>query len=558
METIFRRRPYILSVLLLLLQVFAYAKNIDTTKTVENKIDQLVEKYNSTSSPGFSLGVVKNGKVLYSKGFGLANLEHAIPNTSTTGFNVGSNSKQFTAACIVLLAQQNKLDLDQSLCSIFPDFPVYGDSISIKHLLHHTSGLRDYLQLAYLTGLRPNDYYDDEDIFRWIKGQKKLNFIPGERYMYSNTGYWLLARIVEKISGMSIGDFSREALFIPLEMNQTLYLSNATLVVKKRALGYARNRSGEYSQILSNLDKTGDGGVYSTVEDLKKWDDEFYNRTVFNDSFWETMTTLGKLNNGKELTYAKGLSISTKNGLKKIDHGGRSPGYRSNIIRYPEERISIIILSNLSNIHPNSIAEQITNVLLKRKANKPLDKSQKEYIPITLSQDELLVYEGAFWNAKSKSKRIVKLENDTLLFVRNPFSIHPLVPVGDGMFRMLKTPPDINARATFYKEKEDFKVRVDINGERGLEYVHYKPIELGQKDLQALEGTYFSEEIKTRYTFKLIEEQLWLYINDRQIVQLDHTKDAMFNSPMCDFNFISSDEVLVSTTRVQGLKFVKK
>ena len=179
-------------------------------------IDSIFTEWNKPDVPGCALGIIKEGQLIYSKGYGLANMEYNIPNSASSVFRIGSTSKQFTAACIVLLAEKNKLSLDDNLKSIFPDFPEYAEKITIRHLLNHTSGIRDYLQISYLKGLGDDDYYTDENVMKWLINQTELNFTPGEEYLYSNSGYWLLGQIVNKVSGMHMAEFAEKEIFEPL------------------------------------------------------------------------------------------------------------------------------------------------------------------------------------------------------------------------------------------------------------------------------------------------------------------------------------------------------
>ena len=210
------------------------------------EIDKVFVQWDKENSPGASLGIIKDGKLVYSRGYGMANLEYGIPNSSKSVFRIGSTSKQFTAASIILLAQQGKLNLNDTLDKYFPEFPDYANKITITHLLNHTSGVRDYLTLAYLAGMNNDDFYTDKEVLKWLINQKNKNFEPGEKYLYSNSGYWLLSQIVEKAYGENMAVFAQKEIFMPLKMNNTHFHNDHNQIVKNRASGYIPNDEDGY------------------------------------------------------------------------------------------------------------------------------------------------------------------------------------------------------------------------------------------------------------------------------------------------------------------------
>lgn len=549
------------TLLLFLISFFSCAQSNYLDKNKIEAVDNLFNKWDNPDSPGAAIGIVQNGKMLYSKGYGVATLEHNVPNTSQTAFSIASNSKQFTAACIVLLSQQGKLDLDQSLYSIYPDLPEYAKNINIKNLLNHTSGMRDYAQITYLSGLRPNDFFNDDDIMKWIKGQKELNFPAGEKYSYCNSGYWLLGQIVKKVSGLSLGDFAKKEIFEPLGMSNTQFFEDNSMIIKKRASGYRPSRSGGFFNLLSTQENVGDGGVYTTVEDMKKWDDEFYNQKVLNESSWKLMTTQGVLNNGETLTYASGLEIKEHKGLKTIDHGGREPGYWSDIIRFPEQKFTVIVFTNREDANATPLGYRIADIFLEEKFETPIEKIEPERkIEFKkLSSNTLKKFEASYWNADDKSSRKVFIKNDNLIYQRGPGSIHPLAPIGNDEFKVMETPPFIKAFVRFKKNKDQYNLIVTINGDEEKPFEAYIPTTYSANELKAFTGKYFSEEIDTKYELKLDKGQLWLFLNGKREFPLRHKRDQLFTSPMCDFEFIKSNqevnELRVSTSRVKNLSF---
>ncbi|MBL4569275.1 MAG: beta-lactamase family protein [Flavobacteriaceae bacterium] len=329
-------------------------------------IDSIFAQFNKADVPGCALGIIKDGKLIYAKGYGMANMEYQIPNDANSVFRIGSTSKQFTAACIVLLAEKGKLKLDNKLDQYFPDFPKYANSISIRNLLNHTSGIRDYLTISYLKGLGDDDYYKDNDIMNWLVNQSDLNFKPGEEYLYSNSGYWLLGQIVEKVSGKNMADFAQKEIFEPLGMNNTHFHNDHTQIVKNRASGYVPNGKDNYKISMTTLDMIGDGGIFTTINDIKKWDDAYYSSNVLKKEFWNVMTQQGVLNNGEVISYASGLGIGKYKGLKTIRHGGAFVGFRADLLRFPEQRLSIAIFANRGDASPSRMANKLQILCSKR------------------------------------------------------------------------------------------------------------------------------------------------------------------------------------------------
>jgi len=521
--------------------------------------DQLFKRWATAQTPGAVMGLISKGELIYSKGYGAANLEHSIPNTVSTAFNIASNTKQFTAACISILNLRGELRFNQTLDEFFPDFPPYAKEVTVQHLLHHTSGLRDFSQITYLSGLRPDDYYDDSDILEWIGSQKELNFSPGEKFMYANSNYWLLGQIVQKVSGMPLSSFAKQEIFTPLNMSNTQFKDDNTNIIKNRAFGHSPNRSGGYRWIHSMLEHTGNGGIYTSVEDLAKWDKEFYTRKIFKDQFWETMMTQGILNNGEVIPYAKGLIMGNHHGIKTMDHGGRAPGYQSNIIRFPEEEFTIILLSNTSAINASQLSYQIADIFLEAKIVQasPIPTPERKKISLTTKQLEGLV--GSYWNRDKAFSRKIVLQEGVLQYQRSRQNSHTLLPINATEFRMLDTPPGMEVIVRFDKKEMLFSE----NGEVVETFEQYRPIKYSVQELSAFTGKYFSNEINTYYELRLEKnDQLLLLINGKPTVPLRPVMRNLFSSPIGVFQFSEDGKgrigaFKVSTPRVKNLAFKK-
>jgi len=238
----------------------------------------------------------------------MANLEYGIPLTSQSVFRIGSTSKQFTAMCIVLLEEEGKISLDDNLKKYFQEMPDYAESITIRQLLHHTSGVRDYLTLMSLAGARGDDFYTDPEVIDMIARQKELNFVPGDEFLYSNSGYFLLAEIIKRVTGDSMRAYAEDKIFKPLGMTHTHFHDDFTQIVKSRASGYGRKKGGDFWINMTTLGMIGDGGVFTSVDDLLLWDQNFYDNKLgkADKKLIDKVLTPGVLNSGEKLDYAFG------------------------------------------------------------------------------------------------------------------------------------------------------------------------------------------------------------------------------------------------------------
>ncbi len=262
-------------------------------------------------SPGCALAVARNGEIVYEKGYGLASVEQEVFITPRTVFDIGSTSKQFTAASILLLEKEGKLSVNDDVHKFIPELPDYGKKITILNLLNHTSGIRDYLTLFELAGVYTDSVTTDEDALAIITRQQSLNFEPGSEFLYSNSGYFLLSVIVKRVGGKSLPEFAAENIFKPLGMTQTLYRDQHTQLVPGRALAYDAKEPGPgFSLNVSYFEQTGDGAVHTSVEDLLKWDENFYTAKVGGRPLLAELQETATLNSGKKLRYAKGLVVS--------------------------------------------------------------------------------------------------------------------------------------------------------------------------------------------------------------------------------------------------------
>ncbi len=329
------------------------------------QVDALFDRWSSERSPGCALGLIEAGELIYERGYGSANLDWGIPAATDTVFYVGSVSKQFTAAAVALLALDGEISLDDDIREYFPEMPVYDRPITVRHLVHHTSGLRDIYTLMALAGLRLEDVFSDEAAIALIAAQQQTNFPPGDEYLYSNSGYFLLAQLVERVTGRPLREYAEEKIFAPLGMNDTHFHDRPEHIVERRATSYQRVEGGEFRvSYLGNFDKVGAGGLYSTVRDLLLWDRNFYTGDVGGAAFLELIQEPGALHDGELLTYAFGLTVDDYRGLPTVGHSGSMMGFKAAFLQFPQQEFSVVATCNLGEIEPMGIARRIADIHL--------------------------------------------------------------------------------------------------------------------------------------------------------------------------------------------------
>jgi CubicO group peptidase (beta-lactamase class C family) len=334
-------------------------------------IDAVFSAFDRKDSPGCALGVFKNGAIAYERGYGMASLEHDIPITPRSVFYAGSVSKQFTAMSAALAIQLGMLGYDDPIRKYLPELPAYADAIRVRHLVHHTSGLRDYNTLLSVAGRRDEDAWDNRAVLQITARQTGLNFPPGDEYLYSNTGYTLLATIVERATRTPFAAFADAHIFTPLGMTSTHYHVDARRLVPGRALAFAE-RDGRWLLATPINERAGAGGVYTSIPDLLKWDENFYTGKVGGADLLKKLQTPGNLNAGQPLRYAWGLQIGEYRGLPIVEHGGSLGGYRAHLVRFPTEHTSVALLCNASSIVGAGLARRVADVVIGERFTKPV------------------------------------------------------------------------------------------------------------------------------------------------------------------------------------------
>lgn len=384
--------------------------------------------------PGAAVAVMKDGKIVFSKGYGYADLESDRKITPTTIFHVASVSKQFTAFAIAMLADQGKLSLDDDIRKYLPEMHDFGTPITINHLVHHTSGLRDQWNLLMMAGWRLDDVITEDQIMRLISKQRELNFKPGEEFVYCNTGFTLMAVIVKRVTGKTLNEWTKENVFEPLGMKNTLFYDDHERVVPNRAYSYYKNgRTGEFKKSVLSYANAGATSLFTTVEDLNSWALNFETMKVGNANVMAMMHQKFILNKGDTSDYAMGQSIGEYRGVRSISHSGGDAGFRSFLVRFPDQHVSIAVASNYAQFGPGGLAFAEANVVL----GDALEPDKEPVIIPEKQRDEpafdpktlkLADYTGSYYSEELETRYSFEVKNDTLVSHHqrhNDFKLNP-------------------------------------------------------------------------------------------------------------------------------------
>ena len=350
-----------------------------SAEEIKRQVDPIFARWNRAASPGAAVVVVKDGAVVFQGGYGYANLDYDIPITPSTRFDIASFSKHFTAFAIAMLADQGRLALDDDVRKHVPELPDFGKTITIRHLVHHTSGIRDWVELLSIGGFRFDDVIAPTDIMTFLRHQKGLNFEPGAEHLYSNSGYNLLAEIVARVSGRPFAVFMQEQIFGPLGMTDTHILIDHQRVMKNRATSYAPNENvgelmrlhgavpsanGSYRVWVDNTSAPGSSSVVTSAADLARWLRNWQTGEVGGPRVLQQMVQRGRLNNGQTIDYAFGVSVEQQRGLTTVSHGGGWRGFRTHFLRFPQQNLAIAVLGNSTGFDAAGTAMKVAEVFL--------------------------------------------------------------------------------------------------------------------------------------------------------------------------------------------------
>ena len=531
----------------------------------KSEIDPIFQEWTKGEVPGGALAIVKGGEIIYKQGYGLADMEHGLPIEPSSVFYIGSVSKQFVTFCILLLEEQGKVSLDDSIQTYLPDFPTYGHTLTLRHFIHHTSGVRDFLTLMDLKGRNYLDHMEVSEVYELIKRQKELNFVPGDQYLYSNSCYFMLALIVKKASGMSIREFAQKEIFDPLGMDHTQFYDDNRNFVYNKAFSYQASAKG-FDNLIMRFDLVGSGGIYSTVEDLFLWDQNFYANTLGKgtQALIDKMHEEGLLNSGKSSGYAFALNNGTYKGLRTVSHSGALAGYRAQLLRFPDQEFSVIILSNRNDGDPTLKAYQVADVFLKDQF-KAQEEEQVEKVSVQkalpINDMDRNVFTG-YYGLQPGLEISISMERDTLWVVQHwTGDAYTLEPADDFSFKLVE---DSTVRLYFH-ELKDNKTQVLYSSDlldRSVEkWQRKEPLINSSINLQDFVGTYFSPELEVNYGIFSAEGILKVSQAGKNTRDLSLWEKDVFYHQGLEFRFLRENGqvkgFLLNAGRVRNLGFEK-
>ena len=488
------RLKYLSAILAILIVLQTKAQ---ISKSQYQQIDSLFVAWNQPNHPGGAVAVMYDDQMLFSKAYGLASLEYLVPNSTGTIFNTGSVSKQFTAMGIVRLHVQGKLSVDDDIRKHLPELPDFGEKITIRHMLHHTSGLRSLHAMLELAGWGDDDSRTNADLDRFILKQKDLNFKPGDQYLYCNTGYMLMANIIERVTGEKFPQWMKQNIFEPLGMINTYVEDKYNRVVPGNATSYYRNREEGFTRAVEYWGYVGSGNMHSTTDDLLKWLQNFYAPTKGWEEAFKLMQTVDNFNNGKPNNYAFGVNVNQVDGRTQVDHGGAIGGFRAFSRVYTNEKISIVVLTNFSAGGPGGKANQIADILFKKSGQSSM-QTKEPIKTISLSANQLKKFEGHYWNDQDNYSRKIYLKNDTLRYFRAENNENPLVPIAKNEFMMWGVDADLKVK--FVSSENNQKLmQVTIENDAPIISSLYEPTNPTEEELKSYCGTFYSPELETTY-----------------------------------------------------------
>ncbi|WP_158085333.1 serine hydrolase domain-containing protein [Niastella vici] len=543
MKIIYRSR-----ILFLLCTIIPFASFSQAFSDTAILIEKIFSRY-TPQNPGCQLSISRNDEVIFSRAWGNADLENNVPLTTRSIIEAGSVSKQFTAAAILLLEQQGKLSVNDDVRKFIPELPNYGIVIRIKHLIHHTSGLKDWGSIAQMTGwARGTKAYRNEDALEIVARQKTLNNVPGAEFLYSNSNYNLLAIIVQRASGMSLAAFTREYIFIPAGMTQTQWRDNYKRIVPNRSIAYVKVDSG-YEADMPNEYVYGNGGLLTTTEDLLKWNAWHFSGKFGNPSLLQKQTAVDTFNNKLINYYGAGLFIQSVGGIKVIRHTGATGSYRCYLGYYPELKLSIAWLSNTSQFDTSkyNVVGEVEKLFFRKKAPLLSKKDEPQTVPL----EKIKVYSGRYRNERTAN--VIQLEiKDGQLFIDNRM---PLKPVGVNVFKVQNDLLSFDKPDAFCWGNED---------QDTVRYIRVEPADVSAATIGAYTGKYFSDETQSGLTVAQQNGTLLVQVNSYTSYDLKPIyKDA--------FRIVDADGVItfernekskivkmkISVSRARNVEFMK-
>ena len=559
-----QRRGILLGAIFLLWSIGASAQSPASRDSIDSRIAAIFAPFARTDAPGCVVGVFRAGTVLYAGGFGMADVSHNIPLTDTTRMAIASTSKQFTAMAVLLLEAEGKIRLDDDIRRYVPELPVFGRPISIRHLLNHTSGLRDTWNLFDMAGWRMSDVETQTDLLWLLHRQEGLNYPTGTEFLYNNTGYALLALLVERVSGITFRRFVTERVFDPLDMAHSDVKEEVGQVVNGLSTGYWGHDPASLREARPPFSFAGPTGVVTTVRDLARWDANFYAPRVGTRALLDSMTTPQRLNDGTIIGYGMGLFIGTHRDHRMISHAGSDPGYKADFIRFPDDSLSVVVLCNAFDIAPTPLALQVADLYLPTAAGATIAPpvSTTQVAPDVSSRIPVKTLAGLYWDSTTGGLHRFFEENGQLVLDGGGEGRFPLAPLRNNAYRLTAAP----RRFVFtfaQRPGVPIALEVDVEGSPLRTYARVPETKRAATPLGTLAGTYYSRELDVTWTFILRAGKLVLQRPRVEPSPLTNLFGNVFQSEngfVLEFSRSKSGKpvsVDVTTERVRRLRFTR-
>ncbi|HEX6031311.1 MAG TPA: serine hydrolase domain-containing protein [Tepidiformaceae bacterium] len=560
-------RSVLFAALLLLCGSRASAQSPAGQDSTASRISAIFAPFARSDAPGCVVGVFRAGAVLYTGGFGMADVSHDIPLTDTTGMALASTSKQFTAMAVLLLEADGKIQLNDDIRRYVPELPVFGRPITIRDLLNHTSGLRDYWSLFDMAGWRMSDVETQSDLLWLLPRQQGLNHRTGAEFQYNNTGYFLLALLVERVSGTTFRRFVTERVFGPLGMAHSDIKAEVGQVVKGLATGYWGHDPAALREARPPFSFAGPTGVVTTMRDLARWDANFYAPRLGTRALLDSMSTPQRLDDGTTIGYGMGLFIGTHRGRRMISHAGSDLGYKADFIRFPEDSLSVAVLCNAFDIAPTPLALQVADIYLPANTRAttapPVSAPEVMLAPDTLSRIPVSALAGLYWDSTSGGLHRFFDENGQLVLDGGGEGRFPLAPLGNNAYRLTAAP----RRFIFsfvQRPGVPIAMEVDVEGSPVRTYTRGPEAARAAAPPARLAGTYYSRELDVTWTFVLHAGKLVLQRHRVEPDPLTNLFGYVFLSEhgfLLEFSADKSGKPLsvdVTTERVRRLRFTRR
>jgi len=476
------------------------------------RIDAIFAPFARNDAPGCVVGVSRSGEIAFTGAYGMADVAHHVPLDDTTRLSVASTTKPFTALAVLLLASDGKIRLDDDVRTYVPELPVFGAPITIRELLNHTSGLRDYWNLFNMAGWRTSDIETQADVLWLVHRQTALNHPTGAEFLYTNTGYILLAVIVERVSGKPFRSFLTERIFEPLGMTRSDVKMEPAQVVEDLATGYWGHDPATLRLAPRPLAFAGNSGVVTTVRDLARFDANFYEPKVGTKALLDSMSAPGRLKDGTTFGYGFGFFIGTHRGRRMISHAGSDLGYKAEFIRFPDDRLAVSVLCNAFDIAPTPLALQVADLYLPKDeaaSAPPVPSGDAAARPGKPPEVPTPALAGLYWQGATGGIHRFFLEGDTLMLDGGGEGNFPLTSLGGGAYRLTAAPRRF---VLTFVQRQGAVVAVDEEIEGSQKRTYDKVQEPGRGDapLDPLAGAYYSAELDVTWTFVLRSGRLVL------------------------------------------------